>query len=244
MEELSPLDAPVLAVATLLTYLKKKEHKNKIVMNDEMSRQQHPLVSPKKRRRMRCSVAHIYKQLGPTYFRRAYRMKYQSFSKLVELLVPYLPTVDCSMAHVNGSISNSVRLAVALRYFAGGSPYVITTTYGISFSEVFVSVWRIVNAVNQCPCLNIEYPTSHSKQLEIAKGFEKVSGAGFDCCAGAIDGMLIWIHKPSQHCCKEASCQDGKFLCGRKTKFGLNLQAVADVHGRFLDVSIVYPGST
>ena len=48
MEESSPLDAPVLAVATLLTYLKKKEHKNKIVMNDEMSQQQLPLVGPKK----------------------------------------------------------------------------------------------------------------------------------------------------------------------------------------------------
>ena len=123
-------------------------------------------------------------------------------------------------------------------------PTIFATTYGISFSEVFVSVWRDVNAVNQCPEFEIVYPKSHNQQFEIAKGFKKVSGAGFDCCAGAVDGMLIWIHKPSQCCCKEASCQNGKLLCERKNKFGLNLQVVADAYDHFLDVSIVYPGST
>jgi hypothetical protein len=33
-----------------------------------------------------------------------------------------------------------------------------------------------------------------------------------------------------------------KFLCGRKGKFGLNCQAISDVHGRILDMSIVYGG--
>ena len=33
-------------------------------------------------------------------------------------------------------------------------------------------------------------------------------------------------------------------MCGRKKKFGLNCQAVCDVRGRILDISIIYPGST
>jgi hypothetical protein len=42
----------------------------------------------------------------------------------------------------------------------------------------------------------------------------------------------------------DAGCSSGKFLCGRKTKFGLNCQAFCDVRGRILDISILCPGST
>lgn len=35
------------------------------------------------RPRQRVQVKDIYEQLGPTYFKRSYRMKYQSFKKLV-----------------------------------------------------------------------------------------------------------------------------------------------------------------
>ena len=35
-----------------------------------------------------------------------------------------------------------------------------------------------------------------------------------------------------------------KFYCGRKNKFGLNLQGACDVKGRHLDVTIGHPGST
>jgi hypothetical protein len=33
-------------------------------------------------------------------------------------------------------------------------------------------------------------------------------------------------------------------MCLRKKKFGLNCQAVCDLRGRILDISIMYPGST
>ena len=39
-------------------------------------------------------------------------------------------------------------------------------------------------------------------------------------------------------------CDKGRFYCGRKKKYGLNCQAVCDVKGRILDISILYPGST
>jgi hypothetical protein len=71
-----------------------------------------------------------------------------------------------------------------------------------------------------------------------------VSSAGFGCCAGgAKDGILIWIHKTSPRDYLNNRCSPGKFFCGRKKKFGLNCQAVCDVQGRILDISIVYPGS-
>ena len=236
MESCPFVDPAVLASIAVIDLLKKRK-KKKVQYKPPRSRST-------KRIRKRLSVAAIYNQLGPIYFRRAYRMKYLSFLKLVGLVSAVLPESNPDMARVNGSIANSVRLAVALRYFAGGSSYDIATTFGISVSEVFVSAWRIVDAVNRCPTFDIEYPRTEEKQREIAQGFHAVSGAGIKCCAGAIDGMLVWIHKPTRKCCVASSCADGKFLCGRKNKFGLNLQAVADVRGRFLDISIMYPGST
>ena len=83
-----------------------------------------------------------------------------------------------------------------------------------------------------------------SRTKKIANDFRKASGAGFDCCAGVIDGLLIWVHKPSQKCCCRAGCQDGKFFCGRKKKFGLNFQRVLYCCGQFLDISIKFPAST
>ena len=56
--------------------------------------------------------------------------------------------------------------------------------------------------------------------------------------------MLLWIQKPTIRDCKKACCNSGKFFCGRKSKFGLNMQAVCDSSRRFLDVSIEHPGST
>ena len=118
------------------------------------------------------------------------------------------------------------------------------TVYGISHTEFFKSVWDVVEAINSHPAFNISYPASHNQQRIIADGFAQKSQAGFKCCTGAVDGILIWIHRPSADDCKEAGCSSGKFFCGRKHKFGLNCQAVCDVRGRFLDISIIFPAST
>jgi hypothetical protein len=144
----------------------------------------------------------------------------------------------------NGIIDSSIRLACALRYFAGGSVYDLAPLYGIVISEVFSSVWYVVEAVNSHAPFFIEYPADVSKQLKIAKDFKDVSAIPFDNCAGAIDGILIWIEKPSEKEAKKAGIGRKKFLCTRKNKFGLNCQAVADKRGRFLDISIKYGGSS
>ena len=75
-------------------------------------------------------------------------------------------------------------------------------------------------------------------------GFRDASKVKFDCCAGAIDGILIWMHKPSSKEAKNAGVGQKKFLCGQKHKFGLNCQAVFDGRGRILDISITYGGSS
>ncbi|KAL3760369.1 hypothetical protein ACHAWU_000344 [Discostella pseudostelligera] len=216
----------------------------------------------KARPRERRSVSDQYIAMGPQYFQRAYRMEHESFWRLHELshggiekarrlnqrgyevkggreggsyLPPPIP---------NGRIESSVRLACALRYFAGGSPYDIMGKYLISYSEVMQSVWYVVEAVNELQVFDIKYPESAEEQRKIAREFQSVSLANFNICASAIDGILIWIKKPTSANAAQAGSGQMRFLCGRKGKFGLNCQAVSDVRGCILDISIGYGGSS
>ena len=101
------------------------------------------------------------------------------------------------------------------------------------------------DSVNKCDGLSFEYPSSHKKaQRAIADGFKEKSKVGFSCCAGCIDGMLLWIEKPNDFECQRANCGSKKFFCGRKHKFGLNFQAACDANCKFLDVSMYHPAAT
>ena len=212
--------------------------------------------------RVRRTVEEIYHCLGRIYFRRAYRLSYASFWRLHELLAPVIDGIASKIRGYvpkherdhgdkfsappvpNGIISRSVRLGIALRYFAGGSPYDIMVKYGVSHTSVFESVWIVVESVNSLSAFDISYPSCPEVQRNIASGFRDASRVKFDCCAGAIDGILIWMHKPSQKEADNAGVGQKKFLCGRKHKFGLNCQAVCNVRGRILDISITYGGSS
>ena len=205
--------------------------------------------------RTRRYVTSIMDELGPYYTRRAYRMPADHFWRLHRLIHPYL---KCGKAKVrddstkrnenngapNGIIPSTSRLSAAIRYFSGGDPCDIAVVHGISHTEVFNSAWAVVDAVNHCPELEIKYPKDHNEQRKIARGFQKRSKPGFNCCAGAIDGMLVWIQKPTEEQCQIATCGRKKFFCGRKHKFGLNLQAVCDAECRFLDIDMSHPAAT
>ena len=144
----------------------------------------------------------------------------------------------------NGPIATTVRLACAIRYFAGGSPYNLMAKYDVSHTELVDLVWYIVKAVNGLTKLFIGYPTDHAEQKNIADSFRTASAVDFETCAGAIDGILIWINKPDEKDAKKSGISMAKLYCGRKHKFGLNCQAVANKRGRFLDVSIKLGGSS
>ena len=52
-----------------------------------------------------------------------------------------------------------------------------------------------------------------------------------DICAGAIDGLRVWIEEPRKIDCGRMKTGKKQFFCGRKYKFGWNLQAVCDSNG-------------
>jgi hypothetical protein len=209
----------------------------------------------KPRDRTRRTVASIFKEQGPYYVRRAYRMTEASFWELHELLKPHMVSRRGQAGKKrkkhrnggkNGLIPTEIRLSAAIRYFAGGRPEDIAICHGIGHSEVYICCWTVVDAVNKCKCpeLSIDFPTDHQEQKQLALAFKAKSAVGIDCCAGAVDGMLLWIEKPTEADCAEAECHAKKFFCGRKHKFGLNMQGTCDSEGRFIDVSIGHPAST
>jgi hypothetical protein len=195
-------------------------------------------------RRYRKTIEGLLEEYGERHFERAYRMSFTTFCDLHSLLHTSLLSEAPPNHHTGGlrRICTKIRLAAAIRYFAGGSVWDIMISHGMSRTETYDSVWMVVDAVNnQLPML--VYPASKEEQSTIASGFVGRSECRFDNCAGCIDGMLLWVEQPSKESCLSAGVGAKKFFCGRKHKFGLNLQAVCDANRRFIDLSILNPGS-
>ena len=55
--------------------------------------------------------------------------------------------------------------------------------------------------------------------------------------------MLLWTEKPNATECQKVGVDSGKFFCGRKGKFGLNLLGVCDSMRRFTYISVQHPAS-
>lgn len=102
-------------------------------------------------RRMRSPITAIFDEYGPILFRRAYRMDEDSFWKLLNLLETNMGIKRGRKrgATPNGPVCNSVRLAMALRYFAGGDPLDIAVVYKVSRDLVYKSAWLVVDAINK-----------------------------------------------------------------------------------------------
>jgi DDE superfamily endonuclease len=200
--------------------------------------------------RRRASVEEIYEELGELYWCKAYRMSYRSFNKLCWMLEDGIKMSSgknngTCRHYVNGFICYKVRLAIAIAYFAGARIYDLMTTYKVGYSDARKSIWYVTLAVNKyCEQLKIKYPTDHEEQRKIAAGFQRKSKAGFDGCAGCIDGVLIMMHCPTKHECEKTGVEAAKYFCARKNKYGLNLQAVCDASGKFLDLSITQGGAS
>ena len=87
-------------------------------------------------------------------------------------------------------------MSVALRYLAGGNPYDLMISHGISYSCVYESIWSVVDAVNICEELAFSFPSDHLDQRQLAQSFKGRSQVGLTSCVAAIDGILIWTTKP------------------------------------------------
>lgn len=84
-----------------------------------------------------------------------------SFYALFDLLQPKLRQPKIKGKSPNGIITLETRLAMALRWCAGGCKYDIAATHGVHPDEVYTSLWTMVDAVHATRELDIEFPTCH-----------------------------------------------------------------------------------
>jgi len=192
----------------------------------------------------------VEKKLSSYMFRRIYRMTNASFHKLHDMLEPRLSAIFFPRGGGKRQpgksaylIDTKTRLSIAIRFFAGADPYDIMQIHDVSLVSVYYSVWGVIDAINTTEGLAYHFP-DHNRQREIAEGFRKKSGAGFDKIVGAIDGLIICTLMPPIQICREINCGQANFRCHRKDKYGLNLQAICDHTLRFTWVEMKWPAAT
>jgi hypothetical protein len=173
-----------------------------------------------------------------------------SFHKLHDILEPRLSAIFFPRGGGKREpgksfylIDTKTRRSIAIRFFAGADPLDIMQIHDVSLVSVYYSVWGVIDAINTTKDLAYHFP-NHERQREIAEGFRRKSGAGFDKIIGAIDGLVICTILPPLQICREIDCGQVNFRCHRKDKYGLNLQAICDHTLRFTWAEMKWPAAT
>ena len=91
-----------------------------------------------------------------------------TFMKLLVVLAPFLPYDNPA---VNGAISKSAKLSIAIHYLLGGNPYDNMLSHGIGHSTVFNSIWSAVRAIHASCNLDIHWPQTYIEQYKIVQEF-------------------------------------------------------------------------
>ena len=172
---------------------------------------------------------------------RRLRMTKESFDKLVLLLAADLVVDEVEAKKRGAAIIPEICLYCTLRYLAGGSYLDISDIAGISQSSFYRVVWKTITAICKCTALRLTFPKTDEEISAAIAGFASVSKDGaINNCAGVVDGYLLRIRVPAK---KEAK-NVRSFFSGHYQCYGVNIQAAADHHSRFIHFALAAPGVT
>jgi len=183
--------------------------------------------------------------LGPL-FHRKYRMSYPVFTKLLSVLRGSLERneIQARRRHGRGSgaaraICPETQVAVALRFFAGGSYLDITTSHKIQVSTFYDIVKRVTSAIHEHLDFTSNLETEEGRE-RLSRSFSEALPRNPLACfvLGAVDGLAVRIRGPWA---RETDAP--AYFYGRKGFFSLNVKAVCDGACRFIFVKTAAPGS-
>ncbi|XP_022520223.1 putative nuclease HARBI1 [Astyanax mexicanus] len=131
--------------------------------------------------------------------------------------------------------SRDIEVLVFLYWLAHAASYrVVSRAFAIPRSSVHDIVHRVSKDVSGIIKRVITLPTGDDLEV-IGAGFAHLAGSpAFTVAVGAIDGCHIRIKPPSAN----AQC-----YLNRKLFHSVQLQAICDHQGKFLDIFVGYPGS-
>lgn len=126
-----------------------------------------------------------------------------------------------------------VEVLVFLYWLGHGASYsVVSRVFSIPKTSVFRIVHSIALKVVALRTKCIQFPKPH----KVGEGFAKLAHSHFfKKCVGAIDGCHVRIKKPVG--------PDAQDYFNRKLFYSVQLQAICDSNGIFLDTFVGYPGS-
>ena len=172
-------------------------------------------------------------------FRHHYRMERATFDKLVEILKPYL--VSSRRRGQKGRVPVEFKVAMTLRWLAGGSYLDLCLVYQVSKATLFGTVEAVTGAICASGAGAFYLPTTDSQRRTMANGFAlRSTHAVLRDCVGAIDGLFIKTRAPSPR----ETPNIRRYRSGHKNGFGLNLQACRDSQLYFYAASLNCPGAT
>ena len=182
--------------------------------------------------------------LSDAQFQRMFRLNRAAFYHLLNLIheeiAPRL-SLNHNFHNSKKEISPETRLAVTLRWLAGGSYLDICFAFGISISTFFEEegvVWPTILAIENN--LSISLDVSDTALLSsISKGFATYCHGRIHGCIMAIDGLVIRTRAPTA---KEVFNQSS--YRNRKGTFGIVIMAGCDHMCRFTMFSPKFNGAT
>ena len=164
-------------------------------------------------------------------FERRVRMQRVSFDKLVEKIRAPLSVNPEQASNRGGPIIPEVCLYCTLRWLSGGSYLDVTDIAGVSTASFYRILWKTIRAIIAEPSLGIVWPKTLPSVNQVVSAFTDISDDGvIDNCAGVVDGYLARIRVPV----KRVVGNVRSYFSGHYQCYGVNVQAVADSHSRFL----------
>ena len=186
---------------------------------------------------------HVEKLLHEEGFDRKYRMSYDAFTLLLDLLRPDI-TCDIikSLNSCDEPIYPELVLASGLRWLGGGSYLDQKDVYSFSRSSYYRIQDIFLDAVLKCEELDIRFPDTAEELESVRVRFEsKSTNRVIQGCVGAIDGLLARINCPSVD---ECNGNPRAYHSGHYNAYGLNVQAICDSRLRFLFFAVAKPGGS
>ena len=173
-------------------------------------------------------------------FTRMYRMDPSTFAYLVDALSPRIDKNFFQAERAGGYISPQLRVAITIRWLAGGSYLDLKVNWGIATSTFYEITENVVDAI--IATFPIEFDADQdalkTRAAEFAARQHKHRRV-FKGVVGAVDGILIKVRCPWA---SEVGLP--RSFYSRKGFFAINVQAVCDVRKRFIFVGMDMPGSS
>ena len=171
-------------------------------------------------------------RLTESEFKLRYRLTPDSFYRLVAKLRSDLQVADefkAACAKWGQVVMVETKVAIGLRFMAGGDPLDLQLIYDVSKPYVYKCVWMFVDAVNRR--LPVSFPTTDVAKLKVLEAeFRAASRQGvWSGQVGALDGVHFPMQAPT-----EADVDDpAKYYVTRKGEYALLCMAVCDYARRF-----------